>query len=62
MKESPIFARTHDLLLWLLPHTMGFPRSQRFVLTRRVQDAVVAPPSDVDPAGTLPSGQDRAAP
>jgi cytosine/adenosine deaminase-related metal-dependent hydrolase len=41
MKESPIFARTHDLLLWLIPQTMKFPRSQRFVLARRVQDAAL---------------------
>ena len=39
MKESPLFARTHDLLLWLVRRTESFPRSQRFVLTRRLQDA-----------------------
>ncbi len=39
MKESPIFARTHDMLLWLIPHTTNhFPRSQRFVMAKRVQD------------------------
>ncbi|MFZ5919063.1 MAG: diversity-generating retroelement protein Avd [Chloroflexota bacterium] len=41
MKESPIFARTHDFILWLLPHTMNFPRSQRFTLTKRLQDAAL---------------------
>ena len=41
MKESPIFVRTHDLLLWLLPRTMGFPCSQRFVPARRVQDTAL---------------------
>ncbi|MBN1220858.1 MAG: diversity-generating retroelement protein Avd [Anaerolineae bacterium] len=40
-KESPIFGRTHDFIMWLLPHTMNFPRSQRFVLTRRLQDAAL---------------------
>jgi hypothetical protein len=40
-KESPIFVRTHDFILWLLPHTMNFPRSQRFVLTRRLQDTAL---------------------
>ena len=39
MKESPIFSKTFDLLTWLIPTTMKFPRSQRFVLARRVQDA-----------------------
>ena len=41
MKESPIFVRTHDFILWLLPRTMNFPRSQRFVLTKRLQDAAL---------------------
>jgi hypothetical protein len=41
MKESPIFARTHDLLLWLIPHTLQFPREQRFVMAKRVQDAAL---------------------
>lgn len=38
MKESPIFSRTYDLLQWLLRVTEHFPRSQRFVLARRIQD------------------------
>jgi four helix bundle protein len=41
MKESPIFARTHDLVLWLLARAESFPRSQRFVLTKRLQDAAL---------------------
>jgi len=41
MKESPIFARTYDLLLWLIPQTLKFPREQRFVLAKRVQDTVL---------------------
>lgn len=41
MKESPIFARTHDLLLWLIPCTLHFPREQRFVLARRLQDTAL---------------------
>jgi hypothetical protein len=41
VKESPIFVRTHDFVLWLLPRTMSFPRSQRFVLTKRLQDAAL---------------------
>lgn len=39
MQESPIFIRTFDLLLWLLPFTQKFPREQRFVLAARVQNA-----------------------
>ena len=37
MKESPIFTRTYDLLRWLLPMTIKFPRQQRFVLAESVQ-------------------------
>jgi four helix bundle protein len=34
-----IFARTYDLVSWLIPVTRGFPRTERFVTTRRLQDA-----------------------
>jgi len=37
IKESPIFTRTYDLLRWLLPATVKFPRQQRFVLAEAVQ-------------------------
>ncbi len=40
MEESPIFTKTHDLLLWLLPATQKFPKDQRFVLAKRIQDTV----------------------
>lgn len=42
MKESPIFARTYDLLRWLIPATIKFPRQQRFVLAEAVQRAALA--------------------
>lgn len=37
MKESPIFSRTYDLLRWLIPVTVKFPRQQRFVLANALQ-------------------------
>ncbi len=37
MNESPIFSRTYDLLLWLLPQAIKFPRAYRFTLAERVQ-------------------------
>lgn len=40
-EETPIFTRTYDLISWLLPLTMNFPRPQRFVVTRRLQDAAL---------------------
>lgn len=36
-----IFPRTYDLISWLIPKTLYFPRSQRFVITRRLQDAAL---------------------
>jgi hypothetical protein len=40
-EEMPIFTRTYDFLSWLIPLTMNLPRSQRFVVTRRLQDAAL---------------------
>lgn len=37
MNESPIFSRTYDLLRWLLPQAIKFPREYRFTLAERVQ-------------------------
>ncbi len=36
MQESPIFSRTYDLILWLLPEANKFPRAHRFGLGERV--------------------------
>jgi len=36
-----IFTRTYDFLSWLIPRSMDFPRSQRFVVTKRLQDAAL---------------------
>jgi len=36
-----IFTRTYDFISWLIPRTNSFPRSQRFVVTKRLQDAAL---------------------
>ena len=36
-----ILTRTFDLLTWLLPRAEKFPKAQRFVVTRRLQDAAL---------------------
>lgn len=36
MKESPIFSKTYDLVLWLLPQSTKFPRAHRFGLGERI--------------------------
>jgi hypothetical protein len=41
MRQSPIFTRTYDLLLWLIPRTTKFPREQRFVLGKAVQETTL---------------------
>jgi len=41
MQQSPIFTRTYDLLLWLIPRTTKFPREQRFVLGKAVQETAL---------------------
>ena len=41
MNESPLFVRTYDLLLWLIPQVQKFPRAHRFGLAERVQRAAL---------------------
>jgi 23S rRNA-intervening sequence protein len=42
MKESPLFLRSFELLEWLLNHTRAFPKHQRFVLAKRMEDAALS--------------------
>lgn len=42
MRQSPIFSRTYDLLLWLIPATTKFPREQRFVMAQSVQGTALS--------------------
>jgi four helix bundle protein len=39
MSTTPIFPKTFDFVTWLLAATKHFPRSQRFVVTKRLLDA-----------------------
>ena len=41
MQESPLFAKTYDLLLWLMQATTKFPREQRFVMARAIQETAL---------------------
>ncbi len=38
-EQSPIFAKTSNFLLWLMQHTEKFPKSERFRLAKRIEDA-----------------------
>lgn len=40
-EPSPIFVKVYDLLAWLIPLTQQFPKSQRFVMAQRLQDAAL---------------------
>lgn len=40
LKESPIFAKTYDLLNWVSNHVSRFPKSERFRLARRIEEHV----------------------
>jgi hypothetical protein len=40
LKQSPIFVKTYDLALWIIEHTLKFPKSQRGVLARQIQTQV----------------------
>jgi hypothetical protein len=41
VQESPIYSRTYDLLLWLIPLVQKFPRAHRFGLAERIQRLVL---------------------
>ena len=41
MPDYPIYPKTYDLIAYLIPVTQSFPKSQRFVLARRIQDTVL---------------------
>jgi hypothetical protein len=41
MGDSPLFIKTYDMLKYLIPATQQFPKSQRFVLAKRIQDAAL---------------------
>ena len=41
MATTPLFTKTFDFISWLLQATNHFPRSQRFVVTKRLLDAAL---------------------
>ena len=42
MQESPIFIKTDQMLVWLVQCTEKFPKSQRFKMAKRIEDAAFA--------------------
>ncbi len=39
MKESPIFIKAYETMVWVLEHTAKFPKNQRFLMAKRMEDA-----------------------
>ena len=39
--ESPLFLKVFEMLEWLLKHTRKFPKDQRFVMAKRLEDAAL---------------------
>ncbi|NUN51695.1 MAG: diversity-generating retroelement protein Avd [Planctomycetaceae bacterium] len=40
-ERTPIFVRTYDFILWLLPHTARWPKHLRHSLTGRLEGAML---------------------
>jgi four helix bundle protein len=40
-QEMVIFSKVYDFIAWLIPLSMKFPRSHRFIVTKRLQDAAL---------------------
>lgn len=59
MNQSPIFSRTYDFLLWLLPQAAKFPRLYRFTLAERIQRHALDLQETLIAAGLRP-GPERA--
>jgi len=41
MTESPVFIKAYEMMVWLMQHTAKFPKNQRFLLARRMEDAAL---------------------
>jgi hypothetical protein len=59
VKQSPIFARTYDLVKWLIPLTVKFPRHQRFVLATAMQQTALGLQERLIEAVRLPNTTDH---
>ena len=57
-RQSPIFVRTYDFLLWLIPRLVDFPRSQRGVMARQLRIQAFALYEALVDAAVCPAGGD----
>ncbi len=56
MQESPLFIKTDELLIWLVRCTEKFPKSQRFRMARRIEDAAFSFQELIQAAAKMNSG------
>jgi len=42
LNDFKVYTKTYDYMSWLFPITMGFPKSQRFVLAQRIENTVLS--------------------
>ena len=56
-KQSPIFVKTYDLLLWLLERTARFPKQERFRMGRKLEESVFAFHDLILQAGRMGDGR-----
>jgi hypothetical protein len=42
VRESPIFIKSFETLEWILSHTRKFPKHQRFVMAKRIEEAALS--------------------
>ena len=40
-RQSPLFLKSYEMLVWLLRHTSKFPKNQRFVMAKRMEEAAL---------------------
>lgn len=40
-RESPLFVKTRDFIVWLFQHTAKFPKQMRHTLTERLENSVL---------------------
>lgn len=59
MNESPLFVRTYDFLLWLIPQVQKFPRAYRFTLSERIQRLALTFQDSLIAAGKSKGGSRR---
>ena len=53
MQQSPLYTRTYDLLLWLIPQVLKFPRIHRFGIAERIQDTLLDFQDNLTAAGKV---------